>query len=67
MESYEILWKDALIDLQSSEISQQGYTTFIEPLVAADLKGNKLVLWSKTNLAAERVNKSYADIINESL
>ena len=44
MESYEILWKDALIDLQSSEISQQGYTTFIEPLVAADLKGNKLVL-----------------------
>lgn len=67
MESYEILWKDALIDLQSSEISQQGYTTFIEPLVAADLKGNKLVLWSKTNLAAERVNKSYAEKINESL
>lgn len=70
MESYEILWNDALVDLQnSSEVSMQGYSSFIKPLEPVDLRANKIILWSKTKLVAEAVNKSknYAEKIAEAL
>ena len=62
MESYEILWNNALVDLQNT-MHHTAYSTFIKSLTAVDLKNGKVIIWCKTNLIAETVNKKYADYI----
>jgi chromosomal replication initiator protein len=66
MESYEILWNNALIDLQNSML-HTAYSTFIKPLTAVDLINGKLIIWCKTNLVADTVNKKYADNLRSAI
>ncbi len=51
MENYEIIWKQALPELENS-ISGIHYTTFISALTPIDLKGTKLVLLAKSEIQA---------------
>ncbi len=51
MENYEIIWKQALPELENS-ISGIHYTTFISLLTPIDLKGTKLVLLAKSEIQA---------------
>ena len=51
MENYEIIWKQALPELENS-ISGIHYTTFISALTPIDLKGTKLVLLAKSEIHA---------------
>ena len=66
MESYEILWSNALIDLQNT-MQTVPYSTFITMLTPVDLKGSKLILWSTTDLTATAVNSQYAENIRNAL
>ena len=66
MESYELLWSNALIDLQNSVLNTV-YNTFIKPLTAIDLVNGKLIIWCKTNLIADTVNKRYADNVRNAI
>lgn len=43
MESYEILWKTALPEIENT-VSSLSYDTFIQPIVPVDITGGKLVL-----------------------
>jgi len=64
MESFEILWNNALIDLQN-KMSQASFSTFIASLTPVDLKENKLVLWSQTQLTAKTaLDKFSVEIVN---
>ena len=54
MESYEIIWKSVLEGLENSNsISPITYNTFIKNLTPIDLKGNTLVLMTKSAIFAE--------------
>ncbi len=57
MESYEILWKTALDEIEKtvSTISFDAYVKMLEPV---DIKGNKLVLITKTKLFADHVTNN---------
>lgn len=65
MESYEILWKNSLIDLQNT-MSPVPFSTFITRLTPVDLIGNKLILWSQNDLIANAVHK-YSSFIKEAI
>ncbi|MBO5888808.1 MAG: chromosomal replication initiator protein DnaA [Clostridia bacterium] len=51
MENYEIIWKQALPELENS-ISGINYATFITALTPIDIKGTKLVLLAKSEVHA---------------
>ena len=51
MESYEIIWKNALPELEN-HISSLNYTTFIKALTPIDIVGDKLVLLAKSEISA---------------
>ena len=48
MESYEILWKTALPELERT-ISHISFDTYILNLTPVDIIGNKLILSTKSN------------------
>ena len=54
MESYEIIWKKALPELEDS-ISTSNYTTFIKVLEPIDLVGSTLVLLTKAEIFAKTI------------
>ncbi|MBO5927112.1 MAG: chromosomal replication initiator protein DnaA [Clostridia bacterium] len=51
MENYEIIWKQALPELENS-ISSLNYTTFITALTPIDIVGTKFVLLAKSEIHA---------------
>lgn len=54
MESYEIIWKAVLDELENSNsISPITYNTFIKNLTPVDVKGKTLVLMTKSAIFAE--------------
>ena len=67
MESYEILWKTTLPELENS-ISSISYETYIKQLIPVDITDNKLVLITSNRLFADTVcgGKMY-DIICSAL
>ena len=56
MDGYEIIWQQALIELQKT-ISPITYSTFIEQLKPVDLDGRKLVLVTPSKLFAQQAEK----------
>lgn len=66
MQSYEILWNDALRELQNS-VSQAGYNTHIKLLTPIDLNDNRLILWCNVQLTANAVDTYYSKNIREAL
>lgn len=67
MESYEILWKTTLPELENS-ITSISYETYIKQLTPVDIIDNKLVLITQSKLFADTVcgGKMY-DIISSAL
>lgn len=67
MESYEILWKTTLPELEKT-VSSISYSTFISPLVPVDIIGSKLVLCVQGKLLRDAVLKeSLAEKIRDAL
>lgn len=66
MESYEILWKETLPELEKT-VSHLSYDNFISMLVPVDLIGSKLILCTKTKLFAETIQGKLGDKIREAL
>lgn len=67
MESYEILWKTTLPELEKT-VSSISYSTFISPLVPVDIIGGKLVLCVQGKLLRDAVLKeSLAEKIRDAL
>ena len=54
MESYEILWKTTLSELDKT-VSSISYSTFIAPLVPVDILGGKLVLCPQGKILRDAV------------
>lgn len=54
MESYEILWKTTLSELDKT-VSSISYSTFIAPLVPVDILGGKLVLCAQGKILRDAV------------
>lgn len=66
MESYEIIWKEALAYLENST-SSISYTTFIKVLEPIDLKGSTFVLLAKTGVHASMAKTNLKDKIIDAL
>lgn len=56
MESYEILWKTTLTELEKT-VSSISYSTFVSQLFAVDVIGSKLILCSPDKLVYDTVTK----------
>ena len=54
MESYEILWKTTLPELERT-VSSISYDTYISQLTPVDVVGDKIVLCTKSKLFADTV------------
>jgi len=54
MESYEILWKTTLPELEKT-VTSISYETFIAPLFAVDIVGGKLVLCAQNEIFVKAV------------
>ncbi len=54
MESYEILWKTTLPEIEKT-VSSLSYESFISMLVPVDIVENKIILITKSQLFADRV------------
>lgn len=67
MESYEILWKTTLPELEKT-VTSISYETFITPLIPVDIVGNKLVLLAQGKILVESTRKDpLAKSIREAL
>ena len=66
MESYEVLWKDALNKLEST-VSTVAYSSYIQLLTPIDLNGNKIVLCTPNEWFAEHIAAKFADKIRAAL
>ncbi len=66
MENYEIIWKQALPELENS-ISGINYATFITALTPIDIKGTKLVLLAKSEVHAGMARTKLKKIILSTL
>ncbi len=67
MESYEILWKTTLPELEKT-ISSISYTTFIEPIIPVDIIGTKIVLCISGKILSEAIQRDpLASKIKEAL
>lgn len=55
MESYEILWKTTLPELEKT-VSSISYDTYISQLTPVDVVGNKIVLCTQSKLFADTVS-----------
>ena len=55
MESYEILWKTTLPELEKT-VSSISYSTFIAPLIPVDVIGSKIVLCAQGKILCDAVS-----------
>ena len=56
MESYEILWKTTLPELEKT-VTSISYDAFIKTLTPVDIVGNKLVLLAQGKILADTVKR----------
>ncbi len=67
MESYEILWKTTLPELEKT-VSSISYSTFIAPLLPVDIIGSKIVLCAQGKILCDAVSgEKLADKIRDAL
>lgn len=66
MESYEILWKTALTELEKT-VSSISYDTYIVGLKAVDVKGSAIVLCNESRLIVDTVSVKLGDKIRDAL
>lgn len=66
MESYEILWKTTLPELEKT-VSSISYDTYISQLIPVDVIGNRLILITKTNMFATTIQEKMREKIVDAL
>lgn len=66
MESYEILWKTTLPELEKT-ISSISYDTYIVNLKPVDIIGSRLVLCTESEIFAEQIRGRLREKINDAL
>ncbi|MBR5388639.1 MAG: chromosomal replication initiator protein DnaA [Clostridia bacterium] len=66
MESYEILWKTTLPELEKS-VSSIMFETYVKMLTPVDLIGNRLILRTPSKIFADTVTMRMSDKIREAL
>ena len=66
MESYEILWKTTLPELEKT-ISSISYDTYIVNLTPVDIIGSRLILCTESEIFAEQIRGRLKEKINEAL
>ena len=66
MESYEILWKTTLPELEKT-ISSISYDTYIVNLTPVDIIGNKLILCTQSAIFADQINGRLKEKISDAL
>ncbi len=66
MESYEILWKTTLPELEKT-VSSISMDTFISKLIPVDIIGNKIVLITENNLFGKAVSENMSNKIKDAL
>ncbi len=66
MEEIKQKWQEAL-DIIRTKVSEVGFTTWFEPLVPMELKGNELILMAHMSFAKTTIENNYLDMISEAL
>lgn len=66
MESYEILWKNTLQELEKT-VSSISYATYITKLKPVDIDGTKIILCTETELFASEIAHRLLDKIRDAL
>ena len=66
IDSYEILWKTALTELEKT-VSSISYDTYIVGLKAVDVKGSAIVLCNESRLIVDTVSVKLGDKIRDAL
>ncbi len=66
MESYEILWKTTLPELEKT-ISSISYDTYIVNLTPVDIIGSRLILCTESEIFAEQIRGRLKEKINDAL
>ncbi|MCQ2387510.1 MAG: chromosomal replication initiator protein DnaA [Clostridia bacterium] len=66
MESYEILWKSILKELENT-VNSLIYITYIEVLKPIDIIGDRLILTTSSTLISDTVEQKCAEQIREAL
>lgn len=66
MESYEIIWKNTLPELEKT-VSSIFYETYVKTLKAVDIIGTKLILIAESKLLADIVNNKIAENVIDAL
>ena len=66
MESYEIIWKTALPEIEKT-VSSISYDTFITNLVPVDVIGSRLILCTQSKLLADTINVKMSEKIQDAL
>ena len=66
MESYEILWKTVLPELEKT-VSSIFYETYITQIFPVDIKGGRLILCTETKIVAETVELRVKDKLRDAL
>lgn len=66
MESYEILWKTTLPELEKT-ISSISYDTYIVNLTPVDIIGNRLILCTQSTIFADQINGRLKEKITDAL
>lgn len=66
MESFEILWKTTLPEIEKT-ISSISYDTYIVNLKPVDIIGNRIILCTESSLFASHINSKLKDKITDAL
>ena len=66
MESYEILWKTTLPELEKT-ISSISFDTYIVNLTPVDIIGNRLILCTQSAIFADQINGRLKEKISDAL
>lgn len=66
MESYEILWKTALMELEKT-VSSISFDTYVTQLKPVDLKGSTLVLCNESRLIVDTASVKLGDKIRDAI
>ena len=66
METFEILWNNALKELENT-VSMINYTTYIKRLKPVDIDGTKIILCAESELFASFTYTRLIDKINDAL
>ena len=66
MESYELLWRETLPELEKT-ISSISYDTYIVNLTPVDIIGNRLILCTQSAIFADQINGRLKEKISDAL